>query len=86
MDQTVHGLFIIVYQVTRQSDDFYELLFIRKTAGDCKPSVVTETIESGVRVVREGVSGVYNAASAQKQHVENFVSTGKAHSQCEYIY
>lgn len=53
----------------------------RQVAADCKPSVVTATIKDGVRVVREGVSEVYSVASAQKQHVENFFATGKAHSQ-----
>lgn len=58
----------------------------RQSAGECKPSVVSATIEDGVRVVREGVSEVYNAGSAQKQHVDDFLATGKAHSQFIFDY
>lgn len=49
---------------------------------NAEPSIVHATIEDGVRVVRENACEVVNAVTAQKQPIENFVATGRAHSQC----
>lgn len=42
---------------------------------------MSSTIEDGVRVVREGACSLVGSVQVEKQAIDNFISTGKAHSQ-----
>lgn len=46
-------------------------------------SVVHSTIQSGVKVVREGCCDCVSTIKAQKKPIDEFVSTGIDHSQCK---
>lgn len=47
-------------------------------------SIVRSSIEGGVKVVRECCCDCVNSIKKQKEPIDNFVQTGKAHSQCEF--
>lgn len=56
----------------------------RAAAVQSEPSVVRSSIEGGVRVVRETCCDCVNSIKDKKKPVDEFVSTGIAHSQCKY--
>lgn len=46
---------------------------------------IRTSIEGGIKVVREGCCDVVKAVQVQKKPIDDFVSTGIEHSQCELI-
>ena len=50
-----------------------------------KDSVVFQTIESGIRTVRQEFSAVGDTISNQKKNFDNVLTTGTAHSKCKLI-
>lgn len=46
-------------------------------------SLVRSSIESGIKVVREACCSTVNSVKDKKKPVDEFVSTGVAHSQCK---
>lgn len=56
---------------------------IKKSAEPESESIIRSSIEGGVKVVRECCCDCVNSIKDKKKPVDEFVSTGVAHSQCK---
>lgn len=52
---------------------------------EAEPTIVLSTIEGGVKVVREFCCASVNAVKEKKKPVDDFITTGIGHSQCEFM-
>lgn len=58
--------------------------FFRKTGEPSESGLIRGSIEGGIKAVRETACDAVRAVQEKKKPIDEFVSTGIEHSQCEY--